>query len=115
MSSFIFLIDGEEHSQEGFYDSKTKEAILTSPAHSGYSATISVLSTKNETHPGRVHQNTGLATKIRTYIKNYLYIQTSVAIVADKNVMQFPFENYSGLLLVVVDCTNSFQKGSCIT
>ena len=57
VSSFIFLVNGEEHAQEGFYDKETKEAILTSPAHSGYTATTSVITTKNETHPGRVHQN----------------------------------------------------------
>ena len=56
VSSFVFLVDGKEHSQESFYDKETKEAILTNPAHSGYSATTSVITTKNETHPGRVHK-----------------------------------------------------------
>jgi len=54
ISSFIFIVDGEEHEQEAFYNNETKEAIITSPAHSGYSATISVITTKNETHPAKM-------------------------------------------------------------
>merc|ERR1711973_995464 len=54
VSSFIFTVDGEEHAQEGFYDKETKEAIITSPAHSGYSATTSVITTKTKTQPAKM-------------------------------------------------------------
>jgi len=51
VSSYVFIVDGKEHAQEAHFDHETKEAILTSPAHSGYTAITKVITKKNDTHP----------------------------------------------------------------
>ena len=48
ISSFDFIAEEKEHVQKAFYNNKTLEAILTNPAHLGYPASITLITTENE-------------------------------------------------------------------
>ena len=47
ISKDVFVINGEEHSQDVYYDEETEEMILSSPAHSGYPDTTTVIAPKS--------------------------------------------------------------------
>jgi len=54
VSSFEFVVNGEVHAQETHHDEDTGDLILTSPAHSGYPDTTTVISSKNSSEPAKM-------------------------------------------------------------
>ena len=54
VSSLIFEVDGQDHAQEAFYNEAAAEVILTSPAHSGYYSSTTILTEKTESNPAKI-------------------------------------------------------------
>jgi len=54
VSSFEFVINGQVHAQETHHDEESGDLILTSPAHSGYPDTTTIISSKNTSEPAKM-------------------------------------------------------------
>ena len=51
ISSLSFVVEEKEYIQKVFHNNKTLEAILTNPAHLGYAASITLITTEKENQP----------------------------------------------------------------
>jgi len=54
VSSLVFEVDGQDHAQESYYNEIAGEVILTSPAHSGYYASTTILTEKTESKSAKI-------------------------------------------------------------
>ena len=54
MDYHVYVVDGEDHAQEAYYNEQTQELIITNPAHSGFSDSITLITSKDENGDAKI-------------------------------------------------------------